>query len=219
MRSAKAADPLCYFSRPDGTTENLTYLCGASSGETLSRPRPSTTEATTTTATNFDFDDYLYIRVGTTLRDDLENRIGPGTELKSINRQQQSTERPIQWIAPNGDRMGVLVINRRITFRAYRSNSNIITTSEPRLCALPWQLNRFGNPCGETSLVSGGNGSFDGDTPATVTDCHPSYPTVCIPPPPARINCSDVAAVDFVVEGEDPHRLDQNNNGVGCESR
>ncbi|MGD1850610.1 MAG: hypothetical protein ACFCBU_08370, partial [Cyanophyceae cyanobacterium] len=155
---------------------------------------------------------------GSTLRDDLENRIGPGTELRSINRRQQSTERPLQWTSPDGSRLGVLVINRRITFKTYRSSTDI-AISNPQLCVFPWQINKNNALSGDQSLIEGGDGSFDGsNTPGTATDCHPSYPTVCIPPPPADINCADVAATDFLVEGEDPHRLDQNNNGIGCES-
>ena len=61
-------------------------------------------------------------------------------------------------------------------------------------------------------------------TPSTTTtttvppNCHPSYPTVCIPPPPPDLDCGDIPFRRFPVVGDDPHRFDGNNDGVGCES-
>jgi micrococcal nuclease len=49
-------------------------------------------------------------------------------------------------------------------------------------------------------------------------NCHPSYPTVCIPPPPPDLDCKDVSYRRFKVVGSDPHRFDGDNDGVGCES-
>ena len=49
--------------------------------------------------------------------------------------------------------------------------------------------------------------------------CHPSYPDVCIPPPPPNLNCDDIDARNFEVVGSDPHGFDGNDNdGIGCES-
>ncbi len=48
--------------------------------------------------------------------------------------------------------------------------------------------------------------------------CHPSYPTVCIPPPPPDLNCDDVPYRDFKVVGDDPHGFDGNDDGIGCEA-
>lgn len=56
---------------------------------------------------------------------------------------------------------------------------------------------------------SGGSGSSD--------NCHPSYPTVCIPPPPPDLDCGDISYRRFSVIGSDPHRFDGDNDGVGCE--
>jgi hypothetical protein len=50
--------------------------------------------------------------------------------------------------------------------------------------------------------------------PAT---CDPSYPTVCIPPPPPDLNCSDISHRRFPVIGNDPHRFDSDGDGIGCE--
>lgn len=50
------------------------------------------------------------------------------------------------------------------------------------------------------------------------SNCDPSYPTVCIPPPPPDLNCDDVPHRRFVVLAPDPHGFDGNNDGIGCES-
>jgi hypothetical protein len=48
-------------------------------------------------------------------------------------------------------------------------------------------------------------------------NCDPSYPTVCIPPPPPDLDCADVNASGFKVVGSDPHGFDGDNDGIGCE--
>ena len=49
-------------------------------------------------------------------------------------------------------------------------------------------------------------------------NCHPSYPTVCIPPPPPDLDCPDIPYRRFKVIPPDPHRFDGDNDGIGCES-
>ena len=57
---------------------------------------------------------------------------------------------------------------------------------------------------------------------ATSTDqgaaCDPSYPTVCIPPPPPDLDCSNISYRRFPVLPPDPHNIDQDGDGIGCES-
>jgi hypothetical protein len=48
--------------------------------------------------------------------------------------------------------------------------------------------------------------------------CDPSYPSICIPPPPPQLSCNDIGVTDFPVQGADPHNFDSDNNGIGCES-
>jgi hypothetical protein len=57
---------------------------------------------------------------------------------------------------------------------------------------------------------SGGGGGGGGN-------CDPSYPTVCIPPPPPDLDCADVNASGFKVVGSDPHGFDGDGDGIGCE--
>jgi endonuclease YncB( thermonuclease family) len=47
--------------------------------------------------------------------------------------------------------------------------------------------------------------------------CDPSYPTVCIPPPPPDLDCGDIRYRRFKVVGRDPHHFDGDHDGVGCE--
>ena len=49
--------------------------------------------------------------------------------------------------------------------------------------------------------------------------CHPSYPTVCIPPPPPDLDCGQITFRRFTVLPPDPHRFDgSDNDGIGCET-
>jgi len=50
------------------------------------------------------------------------------------------------------------------------------------------------------------------------TDCDPSYPDFCIPPPPPDLDCKDISKKRFTVLQPDPHRFDGDKDGIGCES-
>jgi hypothetical protein len=55
-------------------------------------------------------------------------------------------------------------------------------------------------------------------TPPPRVNCHPSYPNNCIPPPPPDRNCGGSGIPNNVkVVPPDPHRLDGDKDGVGCE--
>jgi uncharacterized protein YraI len=57
------------------------------------------------------------------------------------------------------------------------------------------------------------------EEPVPVADvCDPSYPDLCIPPPPPDLICDDVGVDNFTVLPPDPHGFDGNGNGIGCES-
>lgn len=55
-------------------------------------------------------------------------------------------------------------------------------------------------------------------TAPAANNCHPSYPTVCIPPPPPDLDCGDIPYRNFLVLPPDPHHFDGNSDGEGCES-
>jgi hypothetical protein len=70
--------------------------------------------------------------------------------------------------------------------------------------------------CAPTEV--GGNGNVDRlDVDRAENSCDPSYPDVCIPPPPPDLDCDDVSEENFRVEGSDPHRFDGDDDGLGCE--
>ena len=48
-------------------------------------------------------------------------------------------------------------------------------------------------------------------------ECDPSYPTVCIPPPPPDLDCGDIPYRNFPVLPPDPHGFDGDGDGIGCE--
>lgn len=54
--------------------------------------------------------------------------------------------------------------------------------------------------------------------PAPPANCHPSYPTVCIPPAPPDLDCGEISFRRFQVLPPDPHRFDNDHDGIGCES-
>lgn len=48
--------------------------------------------------------------------------------------------------------------------------------------------------------------------------CDPSYPDICIPPPPPILTCEQIDASNFEVVGQDSHGFDEDNDGIGCET-
>jgi hypothetical protein len=78
---------------------------------------------------------------------------------------------------------------------------------------------------GDNSLGSDDGSSTTGDTkninPDSVQSsrqqCDPSYPDVCIGPPPPDLNCGDISATNFEVIPPDPHGFDGDGDGIGCE--
>jgi hypothetical protein len=66
--------------------------------------------------------------------------------------------------------------------------------------------------------TSGGGSPTPTPTPPPTRNCDPAYPTVCIPPPPPDLDCSEIPYRNFKVLPPDPHHFDGDGNGVGCES-
>lgn len=54
-------------------------------------------------------------------------------------------------------------------------------------------------------------------TPTSKANCHASYPTVCISPPPPDLDCKDIPYRRFRVLPPDPHNFDSDHDGIGCE--
>lgn len=54
--------------------------------------------------------------------------------------------------------------------------------------------------------------------PTSRPNCHASYPSVCIPPPPPDLDCPNISYRRFKVLPPDPHNFDADHDGVGCEN-
>ena len=48
--------------------------------------------------------------------------------------------------------------------------------------------------------------------------CDPAYPDFCIRPPPPDRDCNEIPGSNFTVLPPDPHNLDLDGDGIGCES-
>ena len=55
-------------------------------------------------------------------------------------------------------------------------------------------------------------------SPATKDICDSSYPDICIPPYPPDLDCGEIQFSNFRVYQPDPHGLDTDYDGIGCES-
>lgn len=55
-------------------------------------------------------------------------------------------------------------------------------------------------------------------TPPQGKNCDPSYPDVCIPPPPPDLDCDEIPYRNFRVLPPDPHHFDRDKDGIGCET-
>ncbi|MBM3948911.1 MAG: nuclease [SAR202 cluster bacterium] len=64
---------------------------------------------------------------------------------------------------------------------------------------------------------AGGTEAGDVSPSPGIGNCDPSYPGVCIPPPPPDLDCKQIPNRGFRVEGADPHRFDMDGNHIGCE--
>jgi endonuclease YncB( thermonuclease family) len=57
-------------------------------------------------------------------------------------------------------------------------------------------------------------------TPPPASKCDPNYAGGCVPPYPPDLDCADIGALGIApvrVIGSDPHRLDGDDDGIGCE--
>jgi micrococcal nuclease len=64
--------------------------------------------------------------------------------------------------------------------------------------------------------VSTGRSGPSTPTPTPTGKCDPNYSGRCVPPYPPDVNCADIRGPVQVI-GRDPHRLDGDNDGIGCE--
>jgi len=81
--------------------------------------------------------------------------------------------------------------------------------------------NGRGAGAGHAGALAGGTGAVAGGGAALVggsdAGCDPNYQP-CVPPHPPDLDCADVGTQVRVVGPADPHRLDGDGDGGGCES-
>jgi len=69
------------------------------------------------------------------------------------------------------------------------------------------------------SVSEFGNEAWTGcSSPPPADECDPSYPDVCIPPPPPDLDCANISYRNFRVLPPDPHHFDGDGDGIGCEN-
>ena len=83
-------------------------------------------------------------------------------------------------------------------------------TPTPRPTVIPTLPPQPTSPPSTTGGTTAGGSNSD--------NCDPSYPTVCIPPPPPDLDCGEISHRRFQVIGSDPHRFDGDGDGIGCEN-
>ncbi len=74
---------------------------------------------------------------------------------------------------------------------------------------MPWDFRRSGNRTTTAAKPK--------PQPQPQQNCDPSYPDFCIPPNSPDLDCADMPRRQFRVVGDDPHGLDRDSDGIGCE--
>jgi micrococcal nuclease len=94
------------------------------------------------------------------------------------------------------------------------------TTATTTTGSLPGGTTTAGTPT--TTAAPTTTGTTTETPPPPLGGCHASYPDFCIPPPPPDKDCSDFTQKNITVRHDvsnpDPHGLDGNKDGRGCES-
>ena len=108
------------------------------------------------------------------------------------------------------------ILNSELLFNGH---ANILTQycSTSEFSSESWAQN-FG--CGTSSNipVKSSESTKQSEKTKSTSNCDPSYPDFCIPPPPPDLDCKDIPQKQFKVLQPDPHRFDGDKDGIGCES-
>ena len=151
--------------------------------------------------------------LGSLAREVLTALAPPGTELR-VELDAQSRDRYRRMLAylylPDGR-----MLNEELVRRGYATvmvvPPNVKYVDLIRAAARAAREERVG--------LWGLTGGFEAPDPSPQPAggrCDASYPDVCIPPPPPDLDCADIPYRRFRVTGSDPHRLDGDRDGIGC---
>jgi len=72
------------------------------------------------------------------------------------------------------------------------------------------------NPQEESSYVMAPSAT-PSQSATLLRNCDESYPDICIPPFPPDVDCDEISYSNFRVIQPDPHGLDTDYDGIGCE--
>ena len=98
--------------------------------------------------------------------------------------------------------------------------ANAVPTRTPRLRESPSPVAIPTSPPVMVPAAPATMPAAQATNPAATGNCHASYPDFCLPPSPPDLNCNSSILAGrrrFTVRPPDPHRFDNDKNGVGCE--
>lgn len=122
------------------------------------------------------------------------------------------------WLSPPASRSESEIRERMFNAKALLDGYAALLTVPPNIRYVDYFL-RF-----QREAREGGRGLWalpeggQSNGPGGPERCDPSYPDVCIPPPPPDLDCADVPHKNFRVLPPDPHGFDRDRDGFGCES-
>ena len=135
--------------------------------------------------------------------------------------------RILRYVKRNGVNVNVELVRRGAAAPYfYRSERGRYATSLMR-AAQRAKASKLGlwKACPSTVLrperaISTGRSGLPTLTPAPTGKCDPNYAGGCVPPYPPDLDCADIRALGIAPVrsvGSDPHRLDGDHDGIGCE--
>lgn len=105
---------------------------------------------------------------------------------------------------------------------ADKQNQSSAQSSQVEVGSSQASISTTTNPTPTTNQAPATQGSTNSTTtasqPIAVSNCHPSYPTICLPLVKG-LNCPDIPYKNFTVLSPDPYRLDGDKDGIGCEKK
>ena len=114
----------------------------------------------------------------------------------------------------------------QIPYGTFIARKTMLTIFSSQYNPWPWRRGRMWldeegdhvalfNPCGKLVDIK----TWTKPKPPPLKKrCDPSYPDVCIPPPPPDLDCKDIPYRNFRVLPPDPHHFDADRDGIGCET-
>jgi LysM domain len=144
---------------------------------------------------------------------DADSENGPtSTPASDSSPTATATTNPGEYAVQPGDTLSQIAVQFGVTTTALQQANNI---TDPNSIQVGQTL-IIPTPGAATATSTAAATATTGAT--TGGSCDPSYPSVCIPPPPPTLTCNDIEFNNFTVVGADPHGFDNDDgDGIGCE--